>query len=106
MVQNLGVAPGRCSISLPPPTPYPPCVGKEGEEQIKGNVPLTPDTWDRGGGDTCMSGSPGGKELEQGRPGSREDRGSDEGVPVVRAWKGQILDEEHGASSWWVLQYT
>lgn len=47
---EFGGGPGRCSISLSPPTLYPLLVEKEGEEQMEGNVPLTPDTWDQGGG--------------------------------------------------------
>lgn len=41
----------RCPIPPSPPTLYLPLVEKEGEEQMEGNVPVTPDTWDhsRGG---------------------------------------------------------
>ena len=47
---KFGGGPGRCPTSPFPPTLNLRLVEKEGEEQMEGNVPVTPDTWDQGGG--------------------------------------------------------
>lgn len=51
MVQNLGVAQVGAQYPHLLPHSYLPLVEKEGEEQMEGIVPVTPDTWDhsRGG---------------------------------------------------------
>lgn len=47
---GFGGGPGRCPLSLSPPTLYLPQAEKEGEEEMEGNVPVSPDTWDHGEG--------------------------------------------------------